>query len=62
MFNAFLIWTNSSWCTILVYNSGSSITMSAAERFCPVTEKFKTDVTLNQPHKAPFREADLYKG
>lgn len=44
------------------YNSGSSKTMSAAERFCPVTKRFKTDVTLNQPHKAQFRGADLYKG
>ena len=41
---------------------GSPKTMNAAERFCPVTKRFKTVVTLNQPDKAQFREADLYKG
>lgn len=37
-------------------------TMRAAERFCPVTKRFRTDVTLHQADKAQFREADPYNG
>lgn len=39
---------------------GSLKTMSAAERFCPVTKRFKSEVTLNQPDKSQFKETDLY--
>lgn len=41
---------------------GSPKTMSAAERSCPVTGRFKTDITVNQPDKTQFKDADLYEG
>lgn len=41
-------------------DSPKTTSVAVAERFCPVTKRFKTDVTLNQPDKAQFREADLY--
>lgn len=42
--------------------AGSLKTMSVTEQFCSVTERVKTDVTLNQREKAQFREADMCKG
>lgn len=39
--------------------AGSLKTMSVTEQFCSVTKRVKTDVTLNQLHKAPFGEADV---
>lgn len=42
--------------------AGSLKTMSVTEQFCSVTKRVKTDVTLNQLHKAPFGEADIYNG
>lgn len=37
-------------------------TVSAAERSCPVTARFKTDITPNQPDKTQFKEDDLHEG
>lgn len=37
-------------------------TVSITEQFCSLTQRVKTDVTLNELDKAQFREADMYKG
>lgn len=42
--------------------AGSLKMMQATEQFCPVANRIKTDVTVNQLDKAQFREADIYKG
>lgn len=41
--------------------AGSLKTVSITEQFCSVTQRVKTDVTLNQLDKAQFREADLHR-
>lgn len=41
--------------------AGSLKTVNITEQFCSVTQRVKTDVTLNQLDKAQFKGADVHR-